>query len=406
MHRVAITGIGIVSCLGTGIEEVGSALRRGESGIAFDPERERLGFRSPLTGIIRDFDCRDFVSRKQCKTMPDFAVHAYAATTEAIRMSGLPPGEIRSDETGLVFGCDSSCIAAVEQVALLNEFKETKSIGSGHIFRSMTSCVTMNLNTLLKTRGACWTISSACSSGGHAVGQAADLVALGRQERVLCGGAQEINWQSMCGFDALGAFSTRLRDPKGASRPFDARRDGLVPSGGAAALVLERYDKARDRGADILGEVRGYAFSSDGGHISVPAEDGLERAMRKAIARAGLKPGDIDYVCAHATSTPAGDAVESRSISSVFGPGTPWVSSLKSMTGHELWMSGASQVVYSTIMARNGFIAPNINFSEPDEYSAKLNIAVSTVDRAPEHVLCNSAGFGGTNACLVLSYGR
>jgi 3-oxoacyl-[acyl-carrier-protein] synthase-1 len=406
MHRVAITGIGIVSCLGNGIEEVGAALRRGESGIVFDPERERLGFRSPLTGTIRNFDARDFVSRKQCKTMPDFAVHAYAATTDAIRMSGLSPGEIQNDETGLVFGCDSSCIAAVEQVALLNEFKETKMIGSGHVFRSMTSCVTMNMNTLLKTRGACWTLSSACSSGGHAVGQAADLVALGRQERVLCGGAQEINWQSMCGFDALGAFSTNLGNPKGASRPFDARRDGLVPSGGAAALVLERYDKARDRGADILGEVLGYAFSSDGNHISVPAEDGLERAMRKAVSLAGLKPGDIDYVCAHATSTPAGDAVESRAIRSVFGPATPWVSSLKSMTGHELWMSGASQVVYSTIMARDGFIAPNINFSEPDEDSAKLKIAVSAVDRAPEHVLCNSAGFGGTNSCLVLSYGR
>jgi 3-oxoacyl-[acyl-carrier-protein] synthase-1 len=338
--------------------------------------------------------------------MPDFAVQAYAAATDAVRMSGLSPEEIQSGETGMVFGCDSSCIAAIEQVSLLNEFRETKMIGSGHVFRSMTSCITMNLNTLLKTRGACWTISSACSSGGHAVGQAADLVALGRQERVICGGAQEINWQSMCSFDALGAFSVRRGNPKEASRPFDARRDGLVPSGGAAAVVLERYDLARGRGAEILGEVRGYAFSSDGNHISVPAEDGLLRAMRKAVAAAGLEPGDIDYICAHATSTPAGDAVEARSIRALFGPKTPWVSSLKSMTGHELWMSGASQVVYSTIMARKGFIAPNINFSEPDEDSARLNIAVSTVEGPPEHVLCNSAGFGGTNACLVLSFGR
>ncbi len=406
MHRVAITGIGIVSCLGNSVEEVGNALRRGASGIVFDPERERLGFRSPLTGRIRDFDPRRFVSRKQCKTMPDFAVQAYAATTDAIRMAGLSPEEIQSEGTGLVFGCDSSCVAAIEQVALLSEFKETKMIGSGHVFRSMTSCITMNLNALLKTRGACWTISSACSSGGHAIGQAADLIALGRQERVLCGGAQEINWQSMCSFDALSAFSVHLRNPAEASRPFDALRDGLVPSGGAAALVLERYDKARERGADVLGEIRGYAFSSDGNHISVPGEEGLRSAMRKAIDSADLVPGDIDYICAHATSTPAGDAVESRSISAVFGPRTPWVSSLKSMTGHELWMSGASQVVYSTIMARNGFIAPNINFSEPDEDSARLNIAASTVRRAPEHVLCNSAGFGGTNACLVLSYER
>ena len=406
MHRVAITGIGIVSCLGHDIESVGSALRRGESGVVFDPEREKLGFRSPLTGVIRDFDPRNFLSKKQCKTMPDFAVQAYAAATSAIRMSRLSPEEIRNDETGLVFGCDSSCVAAVEQVDLLRQRGETKLIGSGQVFRSMTSCITMNLNTLLQTRGACWTISSACSSGGHAVGQAADLIASGRQERVICGGAQEINWESMCSFDALGAFSIRLRDPKGASRPFDAHRDGLVPGGGAAALVLERLDKAKERGARVLGELRGYAFSSDGNNISVPSENGLQRAMRKAIALAGLQPGDIDYICAHATSTPAGDAAEARNIRGVFGTATPWVSSLKSMTGHELWMSGASQVVYSTIMAMEGFIAPNINFTEPDEDTAALKIAVETIPHPPEHVLCNSAGFGGTNACLVLSFGQ
>jgi 3-oxoacyl-[acyl-carrier-protein] synthase-1 len=406
MHRVAITGIGVISCLGNDIESVGKALRGGESGVVSDPEREKVGFRSPLTGAIRDFDPRNFLSKKQCKTMPDFGVQAYAAATDALRMSRLSTEEIRNDETGLVFGCDSSCVAAVEQVDLLRQRGETKLIGSGQVFRSMTSCITMNLNTLLQTRGACWTISSACSSGGHAVGQAADLIAFGRQERVICGGAQEINWESMCSFDALGAFSLRLRDPKRASRPFDAHRDGLVPGGGAAALVLERLDKAKARGVRVLGEIRGYGFSSDGNHISIPSESGLQRAMRKAIALAGLQSGDIDYICAHATSTPAGDAAEARNISAVFGAVTPWVSSLKSMTGHELWMSGASQVVYSTIMAMEGFIAPNINFSEPDEDSAKLKIAVEPIPHPPENVLCNSAGFGGTNACLVLSFGQ
>ncbi|MGZ8463818.1 MAG: beta-ketoacyl-[acyl-carrier-protein] synthase family protein, partial [Candidatus Deferrimicrobiaceae bacterium] len=299
MHRVAITGIGIVSCLGNDIESVGKALRRGESGVVSDPGREKIGFRSPLTGVIRDFDPKNFLSKKQSKTMPDFAVQAYAAATDAIRMSRLSPEEVRNDETGLVFGCDSRCVAAVEQVDLLRQRGETKLIGSGQVFRSMTSCITMNLNTLLRTRGACWTISSACSSGGHAVGQAADLIALGRQERIICGGAQEINWESMCSFDALGAFSIRLRDPKGASRPFDAHRDGLVPGGGAAALVLERLDMAKERGARVLGEIRGYAFSSDGSHISIPSENGLQRAMRKSIALAGLQPADIDYICAH-----------------------------------------------------------------------------------------------------------
>lgn len=406
MHRVAITGIGIVSCLGNSIEDVGKALRQGKSGIILDEARRRNGFRSPLTGCIRGFDPREILSRKQVKTMPDFAVQAYSAAVDALAVSGLSPEEIRNEDTGLIFGCDSSCIAAIEQVDLLRERGETRLIGSGQVFRSMTSCITMNLNTLLKTRGACWSISSACSSGGHAVGQAADLIAFGRQETVICGGAQEINWESMCSFDALGAFSIRLDDPESASRPFDARRDGLVPSGGAAALVLERYDKARARGAAILGEIRGYSFSSDGNHISVPSEEGLQRAMRKAISLADLSPGDIDYICAHATSTPAGDAAEARNITAVFGPKTPWVSSLKSMTGHELWMSGASQVVYCTIMARQGFIAPNINFSEPDEDSARLNIVAEAVGSPPEHVLCNSAGFGGTNACLVLSFGQ
>jgi len=268
----------------------------------------------------------------------------------------------------------------------------------------MTSCITMNLNTLFHTRGACWTISSACSSGGHAVGQAADLIAMGRQERVICGGAQEINWESMCSFDALNAFSIRTDAPHAASRPFDADRDGLVPSGGAAALVLERYDLARARGAAILGEVCGYGFSSDGNNLSVPSVDGLQRAMSKAIEGAGRKPADIDYLCAHATSTPAGDAAEADNIVAVFGSRTPWISSLKSMTGHELWMSGASQVVYSTIMAQQGFIAPNVNFTTPDESSARLRIVTEAIPRAPEHVLCNSAGFGGTNSCLVLRF--
>jgi 3-oxoacyl-[acyl-carrier-protein] synthase-1 len=404
MHRVAITGIGIVSCLGSDPATVTASLREGRSGIVIDEERRRLGFRSPLTGIVRDFDDSGLLSRKQRKTMPDFAIQAYSAADDALRMANLAPEEIRNPETGLIFGCDSSCIAAIEQVDTLREKGETKLIGSGAIFRSMTSCITMNLNTLLQTRGACWTISSACSSGGHAIGQAADLIALGRQERVICGGAQEINWESMCSFDGLGAFSIRLDEPQAASRPFDADRDGLVPGGGAAALVLERYDLAQARGATILGEVLGYAFSSDGEYLSIPGSDGLARAMSKALEGAGMKTADIDYICAHATSTPAGDTAEAENILAVFGEQTPWVSSLKAMTGHELWMSGASQVVYTSLMARNGFIAPNINFTTPDKVTGRLRIAAERVDRAPEHVLCNSAGFGGTNSCLVLRF--
>lgn len=405
MHRVAITGVGIVSCLGNDLKSVGSALREGRSGIVVDPQRIELGFRSPLTGQIHNFD-HSLLSRKQRKSMPEFAVWAYASAFDALELAGLAADDIENEQTGLIYGCDSSCIAAVEQVEALLQRGETKGIGSGQIFRSMTSTVTMNLNTLLKTRGACWTLSSACSSSGHAVGQAADLIRMGRQERVICGGAQEINWQSMCSFDGLGAFSVRVDDPTAACRPFDADRDGLVPSGGAATVILERYDLAEQRDATILGELVGYGFSSDGAQLSVPSEDGLSRAMLSALEQSGLAAAEIDYLCAHATSTPAGDAAEAANIRRVFGTKTPRISALKAMTGHELWMSGAAQVVYTTIMAQQGFTAASLNFNKADEGTVDLNIIRETIPNPPGKVLCNSAGFGGTNSSLVLAFPR
>ncbi|NDV23242.1 beta-ketoacyl-[acyl-carrier-protein] synthase family protein [Desulfovibrio sp. JC022] len=404
MHKVAITGIGAISVLGSDLETIADALRNGRSGIEVDEERIKLGFESPLTGVIKDFNPKKWLGRKQRKTMPDFAVQAYAAAKQALAQSGLAEENLHNDESGLIFGCDSSCIAALEQVELLKERGETALIGSGAVFRSMTSCVTMNLNTIFKTRGAAWTISSACSSGGHAVGQAAGLIAMGQQERIICGGAQELNWQSMCSFDGLGAFSAKTENPAQASRPFDKERDGLVPSGGAAAIMLERYDLAEKRGAEILGTVSGYGFSSDGEHISVPGREGLARAGSKAIKQAGLTPADIDYICAHATATPAGDGAEAANIKTLFGESCPRISSTKSMTGHELWMSGASQVVYTTLMNHYGFTAPNINFSGGDEETAGLNILAQTDSTPPQKALLNSAGFGGTNSCLVLEF--
>jgi 3-oxoacyl-[acyl-carrier-protein] synthase-1 len=403
LHRVAITGIGIVSCLGNDLQTVGDALREGRSGVVIDPQRTKLGFRSPLTGLIQDFDS-SILSRKQRKSMPDFAVWSYASAASALELAGLDAESIQNDQTGLLYGCDSSAIAAIEQVEVLLEKGETKSIGSGQVFRSMNSTITMNLNTIFKTQGACWSLSSACSSGGHAIGQAADLIRMGRQERMICGGAQEINWQSMCSFDGLGAFSTNIDSPAAASRPFDAERDGLVPSGGAATVVLERYDLAEKRGAKILGELIGYGFSSDGGQLSVPSLDGISRAMVMALDQSGIAAAEIDYLCAHATSTPAGDAAEAINIRKVFGDKTPPTSSLKSMTGHELWMSGASQVVYTTIMAQQNFIAPNINYNKPCEATAGLNVIRETISQAPTRALCNSAGFGGTNSALVLDF--
>ena len=403
MNRVAITGVGIISCLGTDKETVARKLYRGESAVEIDPERVALGFRSPLTTRIAGFDATRYLNRKARRTMTDFAVQAYAAAADAIRDARLDPEELQNDRTGMVFGCDSSCLAAIDQVDLVRQHHTTSVIGSGHVFCSMISNITMNLTALFKTRGACWTLSAACSSGGHAIGQAADLIRLGRQDRVICGGAQELNWQSMCSFDALDAFSTHTSEPHQACRPFDADRDGLVPSGGAAALVLERYDLAQKRQAPILGEVLGYGFSSDGSNVSVPCEDGLFRAMTLAVREAGIPIEDVNYVCAHATGTPVGDGVEAIGIHRLFGDTCrPPVASLKGMVGHELWMAGAAQVVYCVLMAKNGFTAANVNFERPDQYSEKLRILTERLESPPRIVLCNSAGFGGTNSCLAL----
>lgn len=404
MSRVAITGVGAISCLGNDRESIAKSLYEGRSGIVSDPERAKLGFRSCLTGEIKDFDPRRYASRKMCKTMTLFSVQSYAAAMQAIEQSGLESEALQNDRTGVIFGCDSSSLAAYEQATLTEDNRSTGVLGSGFVFQAMTSNITMNLNVILKTKGACWTISSACSSSGHAVGQAADLIRSGRQDRIICGGAQEINWQFICSFDSLDALSVGGGRPEEASRPFSFDRDGLVPSGGAAAIMLENYDIAQKRGAKILGEVCGYGFSSDGGNISVPDTDGIRRAMAMAIQSSDIEASEIDYVCAHATSTPVGDGVEAVAIDSLFGDRKPGVSSLKGMCGHELWMAGAGQIVYTTIMAEKGFVAPNINFSGPDEYSCKLDIVTETRNAGPGMALCNSAGFGGTNSSLVVRY--
>ncbi|EHJ48831.1 Beta-ketoacyl-acyl-carrier-protein synthase I [Solidesulfovibrio carbinoliphilus subsp. oakridgensis] len=403
-RRVVITGVGIVSCLGIGAQAVGAALRQGKSGIVADPERVALGFRSPLTGRISGFDRQAYLTRKQRKTMPDCALQAYAAVEEAMGMARLSPEDVRESETGIVFGADSSCEPAIRAVDIVRASGETKAIGGSAVFGVMNSTVSMNLGCVLGARGACWTVSAACASGTLAIGQAAQLIALGQQRRILCGGAQEINWQAASSFDAIGAFSLDTADPVRASKPFDARRDGLVPSGGAAALVLEDRESAIRRNAPILGEVRGFGFASDGDKLAVPSGDGLARAIGLAMRQAGVHPEAIDYVCAHATSTPRGDAVETRVLLDVFGQARPPVSSLKSMTGHELWMAGASQAVGCVLMASQGFLAPNINFEKPDDLSAGLNIIRETIPHGPRLTLCDAAGFGGTNAALVLGF--
>lgn len=275
-------------------------------------------------------------------------------------------------------------------------------LGYGIIFQSMNSTVNMNLSTIFHLRGINFTVSSACASGSHSIGLGYMMIKQGLQEMVLCGGAQETNYYSMASFDALSAFSIRMDEPAKASRPFDRDRDGLIPSGGAASLVLEDYEHAKARGANILAEVVGYGFSSNGGGISQPSDEGSVVAMSRALKSANVTEEDIDYINAHATSTRQGDMYEAIALDRMFNGRHALISSTKGMTGHECWMAGASEIVYSTLMMQNNFVAPNVNFENPDEYSEKLNIATKTVDMEINTVLSNSFGFGGTNSALVI----
>ena len=399
--RVVVTGMGIISCLGNDIDTVSQSLQNGNPGYEIDPQRKDLGFRCPITGVIKNFNPKDYLDRKRRKTMALSTVWAYAATKQAVIDSGLTDDLIASPETGIIFGHDSVAQPTIEMSQELLKYKDTKMVGSGSIFQIMDSTVTMNLSTIFQTKGANWSIAAACASGAHSIGQGADLIRNGHQERIIAGGAQEINWHSMASFDALGAFSININDPKKASRPFDKDRDGLIPSGGAAAVILERLDIALERGAKIYGEILSYAFSSDGDDMSNPNGIGAELAITKVLKNIGMKPEEIDYINAHATSTPNGDKMEALAISKVFGD-KPYVSSTKSMTGHECWMAGASEVIYSLLMIRDGFLAPNINFVEGDENSKKINIISKRVDFKPKTILSNSFGFGGTNAAIIL----
>ncbi|MCL1985574.1 MAG: beta-ketoacyl-[acyl-carrier-protein] synthase family protein, partial [Betaproteobacteria bacterium] len=287
MRRVVVTGVGLVSVLGVTREQVADALYYARSGVIADPSRLARGFRSTLTGHIVGFDPARHLNRKQRKSMPDFAVQAHAAAMDALEQAGLEPEDLRSERCGMIFGNDSTVLSVLEQHEALLAAGQTERMGSGHIFRSMNSTITMNLNVLFGNTGAAWTVSAACASGAYAIGQAADCIRLGRQDRMLCGAAQELNWQSVSSFDGLGAFSTRSPAQE-ASRPFDKDRDGLVPSGGAAALVLEEYEAARARGAPALAEILGFGCGSDGEALSLPGREGLARAMRMALEEAGV----------------------------------------------------------------------------------------------------------------------
>lgn len=401
-RRVVITGMGIYSCIGTSLDEVKDSLYHGKSGIMIDEDRRDFGFRSCLTGMVPKPELKELLNRRQRVSIGEETEYAYMATIQALKQAGIDDSFLDANEVGILYGNDSVSKAIIDATDIIREKKDTALIGSGAIFKSMNSTITMNLSTIFRLRGVNLTVSAACASGSHSLGMGYHLIKSGLQDCIICGGAQEINKYAMGSFDGLGVFSPDEADPVKASRPFDASRNGLVPSGGGATLILEDYDSAVARGATILGEVIGYGFSSNGGHISTPNVDGPARAMHRALIQAGIKPEEVDYINAHATSTPVGDANEAKAIHEIFGNGRPHVSSTKSMTGHECWMAGASEVIYSVLMMQNSFVAPNINFQNPDEDSAKLNIAATAINKEINIFLSNSFGFGGTNSALIV----
>ena len=402
MNRVVITGMGIYSCLGKTLDEVRESLYNGKSGIIFVPERKEMGFRSALTAKLEEPDLKKMLSRSQRVYMPEQAKYAYCATVDALRNAGIDQDYLNTHDVGLLYGNDSSTVPNVKAVDTMREKKDTTLCGSGAIFQSMNSTVTMNLGCIFKLKGINLTVSGACASGSHAIGLGALLIQNGLQEMVVCGGAQEVNPWSVGSFDGISAFSIREDEPTKASRPFDRDRDGLVPGGGAATVIIESYESAVRRGAPILAEILSYGFSSNGDHISSPNVDGPAKSLEMAIRRAGIGVDEIGYINAHATSPHVGDTNEAKAIYRVISDRRIPVTSTKSQTGHEMWMAGASEVIYSMLMMKNGFIASNLNFENPDEDSAKLYIPAQRIETGFDTFLSNSFGFGGTNSTLIV----
>lgn len=400
--RVVITGMGIWSCLGTTLDEVRDSLYTGKSGIVFNAERKSLGFRSALCADVPKPDLKPFIPRNQRQFMPEEAQYAYMATRQALEDAKLDADYMEHHEVGLMYGNDSVAEATMHALDKFREFHDTAACGSGAIFQSMNSTVTMNLACLFRLKGINLTASAACASGSQSIGLAALLIRNGLQECVVCGGAQEANLYSVAAFDGIQSFSVREDHPTCASRPFDRDRDGLVPGGGAATVVLESYEHAVRRGAPIWGEIVGWGFSGNGDHISTPNIEGPVRSLEACLRNSGVTPKEIGYINAHATSTRIGDAREAQAIARVFGDWQVPVTSTKGQTGHEMWMAGASELIYSMLMMKNDFIAGNLNFENPDEETACIHVLPERKEVHFDMFLSNSFGFGGTNSTLIV----
>ena len=401
-QRVVITGMGIWSCLGQTLDDVRQALYDGKSGIVFSQERKDMGYRSGLFTYVPMPDLKKKISRTQRQFMPEEAMYAYAATEQALQNAGLDQDYIDNHEVGIIYGNDSVAEATMNALDRFREFKDTSACGSGAIFQSMNSTITMNLACLFRLRGINLTSAAACASSSLAIGNAYLLIKNGLSDCIITGGAQENNAYVVASFDGIQAFSTREDEPTKACRPFDKNRDGLVPGGGAATVILESYEHAVKRGAPILAEIVGWGFSGNGDHISTPNVAGPARSLELALKNGGVNPTEIGYVNAHATSTHAGDGREAMAIKQIFGDYAVPVTSTKSQTGHEMWAAGAAECVYSMLMMKGGFLAGNLNFEEPDEETACVNVIPETTEKHFDMFLSNSFGFGGTNSTLIV----
>jgi len=399
MRRVVVTGLGIISCLGNHVRAVRDALRHGRSGIELIPERKTLGFRSCLGGRIKGLE-PPAVPKRNLRQMGPASYFGVHAAQQAIEDAGLEPEQVKSDRMAIIIGNVGNFQDTYRQCRTFRD--EGLKLGGTALQKVMTDSTSANLSVLLGTRGYSLTVSAACATGAAALGLAFQLIREGRQDRAIAGGVHEDTWEYFCHFDALKAFSLREDDPTRASRPFDKYRDGLVPSAGSGLLVLEELEQARHRGATIHGELIGYAFTSDGYDMTIPSGQGGVRCMRQALQDAGIRPDEVDYINAHATSTPVGDVSEAQAIAEVYGK-RPYVSSTKSMTGHEQGACGSTEVLYTLLMIRDQFVAPNINLDELDPECAGINLVANRAIEAKIDVAASNAfGFGGVNTCLVL----
>jgi len=400
MRRVVVTGIGIVSCIGNDKQTVLESLKEGRSGISYNPVYEEMGLRAHISGRV-NISFEDHIDRKHLRFMGDAAAYGYIAMDQAIKDAGLTDDDVSNDRTGIIMGAGGSSSADQVEAADILRTKGIRKIGPYRVPRTMGSTVSACLATPFKIRGVNYSISSACATSAHCIGNAVELIQLGKQDVVFAGGGESEHWTLTNLFDAMGALTTtHNHEPTVASRPFDVSRDGFVIAGGGAVLVVEALDHALARGAKIYAEITGYGATSDGYDMVAPSGEGAVRCMKMALATTSGKP--VDYLNTHGTSTPVGDVTELGAVRTVFGGKSPIITSTKSLTGHSLGATGAQEAIYSLLMMENNFVSASANVTELVPEAEGLNIATKRLDDVRiDCIMSNSFGFGGTNATLV-----